>query len=53
MYFIDSKGNPNSIPIAFTDLAAPDPFVVVATGRCPFRLRDWIDLADILELLMR
>ena len=32
VYFLDSAGELVSVPAAWTDLVAPDPFVVVAAG---------------------
>jgi hypothetical protein len=40
-----------SLPRGWTDLVAPDPEVVVGEGRCPFRLRDLLDLAVVVEQL--
>ena len=53
VYFVGSCGNPDSIPVAFTDLGVPDPFVVISAGRSHIRLRDWIELADLVEELKR
>jgi Family of unknown function (DUF5372) len=32
----DGSGQLFSVPAGWTDVAAPDPFVVGAAGRCPF-----------------
>ncbi len=37
-----------TIPRAWTDLAAPDPFVVLAEGRAHFRLDDLAELAELV-----
>jgi hypothetical protein len=37
-----------SVPIAWTDFAAVDPFVAVAAGRAPFRLADLIALRALV-----
>jgi len=39
------------IRISFTDLRVPDPFVVIAAGRCRFRFEDLIDLTKLFETL--
>ena len=45
----DEKGRQLSFPIAWTDLAEPDPFVVIGRGRPYFRVEDLIRLADLIE----
>ena len=37
MTFQDAAGRVHSIPTSWTDLAAVDPFVVIAAGRAVFR----------------
>ena len=44
-------GSEASIPVSFTDLRAPDPFVVMAAGRCRFRFEDLIELTKLVEML--
>ena len=44
-----SDGTLQRIPVAWTSLAAVDPFVVLAAGRSPFRVRDLLVLADLIE----
>ena len=36
VYFVGGGGNPDSIPVAFTDLRVPDPFVVVSLAVATF-----------------
>jgi hypothetical protein len=36
VHLYDENGKLFSLPAGWTDVAAPDPFVVVAAGRCPF-----------------
>jgi len=48
VYFHDEQGALCSVPTGWTDDAEVDPFVVVAAGRCPFRIADLLDLADLL-----
>jgi Family of unknown function (DUF5372) len=50
VYFLDAAGEPTSVPAVWTDLVAPDPFVVVAAGRAAFRTED---LAEPAELVSR
>jgi len=39
------------LPAAWTDVVAPDPFVVIAAGRCPFTADDLLAVADMAERL--
>jgi hypothetical protein len=47
--FHDERGELKSLPVAWTDAARPDPFVVIAAGRCPFRLDDLLELASMIS----
>jgi hypothetical protein len=38
-----------SVPVRWTDLAAPDPEVVMGEGRLLLRLADWMQLANLVE----
>ena len=49
VYFLDSAGELVSVPAAWTDLVAPDPFVVVAAGRCPFTTDGLLAVADLMD----
>jgi hypothetical protein len=42
--FHTANGRLSSIPLSFTDLVDPDPFVVVSAGRA------WLGLKDLLRL---
>jgi len=42
-----------SVPIGWTSLAEPDPFVIIADGTAHFRLDDLHRLADIIDDLKR
>ena len=42
--FHDATGRLSAIPIDWTDRAEPDPFVVVAAGRCHLRFEDLLRL---------
>lgn len=49
VFFLDEDGIVRSLPAAWTDAAEPDPFVVVAAGRSPFRVDDLLALAGLLD----
>jgi hypothetical protein len=49
--FRDEDGELKSLPAAWTDAVEPDPFLVVAEGRSPFRLEDLLALADMVARL--
>jgi hypothetical protein len=40
-----------AIPRPWTDLAVPDPEVVMGHGRALMRLADWLELAKLVDLL--
>lgn len=40
-----------SLPASWTDVAEPDPFVVLARGRTPFRTADLLSLVALLREL--
>jgi hypothetical protein len=47
----DENGQVFSLPAGWTDVAAADPFVVVAAGRCPFTAAGLVALADLVDRL--
>jgi hypothetical protein len=47
-FFQDSAGRLHSIPVVWTDLAAEDPFNVVAAGRAMLRTQELLDLVRLL-----
>jgi hypothetical protein len=49
VYYYDEQGELCSLLTAWTDAADPDPFVVMAAGRCPFRLADLLSLAVLID----
>jgi len=51
VYFFDEAGELASLPAAWTDAVAEDPFVRVAAGRSPFRTADLLELADLVARL--
>jgi hypothetical protein len=53
VYFEDETGTMVSLPTAWTDVAAADPFVVAAAGRSALRLVDLLALADLVARVRR
>jgi Family of unknown function (DUF5372) len=47
----DENGQLFSLPAAWTDVAAADPFTVIAAGRCPFTTAGLLALADLVDRL--
>ena len=45
----DESGQLFSLPAAWTDAVAADPFVVVAAGRCPFTTGSLLGVADLVD----
>ena len=45
----DGNGELFSLPAAWTDAVAPDPFMVMAAGRCPFTTDDLLAVADLVD----
>ena len=53
VYFLDSAGELQRLPASWTDVAGEDPFVAVAGGRSPFRVKELLQLSDLLSGLRR
>ena len=51
VYVYDDHGELLSLPAQWTDVVAEDPFVVVAAGRCAFRVEDLLAVADLVDRL--
>lgn len=49
--FHTPDGRLDSIPAVWTDVAAPDPFVVASAGRALFRVEDLLALRELLRRL--
>jgi hypothetical protein len=49
VYLHDESGQLFSLPAVWTDAAAADPFVVVASGRCPFTTDSLLGVADLID----
>ena len=45
----DEDGELFSLPAAWTDAVAADPFTVIAVGRCPFTTDDLLAVADLVD----
>ena len=48
VFFYDQNGELRAVPAAWTTLAAPDPFVVMAAGLSHFRTSDLLELVRII-----
>lgn len=51
MYLLDAGGELLALPAEWTDVVAPDTFVVVSAGRSPFHIADLLELAGLVEEL--
>ena len=51
--FLDKKGRQCEIPLSWTDLAAEDPVVILASVKTWFRAADLVELARLVEGLRR
>jgi hypothetical protein len=49
--YFDDSGSEASIPVGFTDLRSPDPFVVISGNRSLFRVGDLLELVRLVEAL--
>ena len=52
LYYRDDQGELASVPLAWTNWRAVDPFVELSAGRCPFRVDDLLALAQQLRRLV-
>jgi Family of unknown function (DUF5372) len=51
VFFLDEQGTQRWLPAGWTDAVAPDVFVAMAAGRCPFRVEDLVGLAELIDRL--
>ena len=51
VYVLDAAGELVSLPAEWTDVVAPDPFVVMSAGRSPFHISGLVTLAELLVQL--
>jgi hypothetical protein len=49
VYVVEPDGSLLSLPVEWTDVAAEDPFVVVAAGRSPFHTAGLLELAELVD----
>ena len=49
VFFLDGDGVMRSLPMAWTDAAPADVFVVMAAGRSAFRVEDLLGLATLID----
>lgn len=53
VYVYDRGGELVSLPAEWTDVVAPDAFVVVAAGRSPFHVAGLLELSELVARLSR
>jgi hypothetical protein len=53
VFFFDEDGVQRSLPTGWTDVAAPDAFVVLAGGRSALRVTDLLELGQLLDSVRR
>ena len=53
VFFFGDDGTMQSLPRAWTDVTEPDVFVAMAAGRCPFRVVDLLELAEVIDGVQR
>jgi hypothetical protein len=49
VYFHDDKNRLRSVPVDWTSLCSPDPFVILSNGRAKFRLEDLFHLVRMVD----
>ena len=49
VYFHNAEGRLVSLPAEWTDLFPLDPFVEISAGRAAFRVRDLLELSQLLR----
>ena len=48
VYYHDAEGRLRSIPAAWTDVVAADPFVILSAGHSAFRLTDLVEVVRLV-----
>jgi Family of unknown function (DUF5372) len=51
VFLLDEEGFQLSMPVGWTDVAQADVFVAMSAGRSAFRVRDLVELAELVERL--
>ncbi|MDA3971393.1 MAG: DUF5372 family protein, partial [Desulfobulbaceae bacterium] len=49
--FHNDNGRLTSVPVSWTSLCSPDPFVVVSKGRAKFKPNDLMRLVDLIDII--
>jgi len=49
VFFLDRDGRQFSLPLGWTDAAAPDAFVTMAAGRSPLQFADLVELRRLID----
>jgi len=47
IFYFNQKGNKTSVPLDWTDIAPPDPYIIVSAGRALFRVEDLLRLVHL------
>ena len=53
VYFHDDTGRLASLPAPWTNVFPADPYVAVSSGRSPFRVQDLLELAQLIDRILR
>ncbi|NTV33574.1 MAG: hypothetical protein HGA50_09820 [Deltaproteobacteria bacterium] len=48
VFFFNTKGRKSSVPLDWTDIAPPDPFILLSGERTLFRVEDLLGLTRLL-----
>jgi Family of unknown function (DUF5372) len=51
VYFYDHANCLRAVPLGWTNIASPDPYVVIAGGKSFFRANDLLELARLIATL--
>ena len=49
VYYYNSEGCIASVPLEWTDIELPDPFIIVSAGRALFRIKDILRLVYLID----
>jgi hypothetical protein len=50
-FYIDCNNNLSSIPVDWTNILAPDPFIYISNGNSPLHVLLLLELADFIKVL--
>jgi hypothetical protein len=48
VFYLDEAEKKCSLPAGWTDVVPPDPFVLIAAGRSPFRVKELLELSGLI-----